>query len=369
MSGVILRPGDPAPWFKVASLANPNYAFNSVAGRYVVLGFLGSMGRHEIQDAWRKLIVERQLFNDQRIALFGISVDPEDQAQSRIMDDLPGIRFFLDFDLAVSRLYGVADAPTSNGQNVSYRPQWIVLDPMLRILAILPLNESQKLGAYLAKLPPTDLHSGTEVPAPVLIVPRIFERDFCQSLIALYKNGESEDSGFMRESEGKTVAVTDYGFKRRRDHHITDESVRDAARARMIRRLVPEIRKAFQFQVTRMERYIVACYEAVTDGHFRPHRDDTTKGTAHRRFAVSINLNAEEYEGGDLRFPEFGSRTYRPPTGGAVVFSCSLLHEATTVTRGTRYAFLPFLYNEEAAKIREQNNAFLGEGVSAYRME
>ena len=27
------------------------------------------------------------------------------------------------------------------------------------------------------------------------------------------------------------------------------------------------------------------------------------------------------------------------------MFSCSLLHEATRVTRGRRYAFLPFLYD------------------------
>ncbi len=77
--------------------------------------------------------------------------------------------------------------------------------------------------------------------------------------------------------------------------------------------------------------------------------------TAHRSFAVTSNLNAEEYEGGDLRFPEFGDRTYRAPTGGAVVFSCSLLHEATPVTKGKRYAFLPFLYDEEAKVIREAN--------------
>jgi predicted 2-oxoglutarate/Fe(II)-dependent dioxygenase YbiX len=70
---------------------------------------------------------------------------------------------------------------------------------------------------------------------------------------------------------------------------------------------------------------------------------------------VTINLNADEYEGGDLRFPEFGPRTYCAPTGGAVAFSCSLLHEALPVTRGTRYAFLPFLYDDAAAEIRRAN--------------
>jgi hypothetical protein len=82
-------------------------------------------------------------------------------------------------------------------------------------------------------------------------------------------------------------------------------------------RLVPEVHKAFQFQATRIERYLVACYEAQTGGHFRPHRDNTTKGTAHRRFAVSIVLNAGEFTGGHLAFPEFGRMLYAPPLTGA----------------------------------------------------
>jgi predicted 2-oxoglutarate/Fe(II)-dependent dioxygenase YbiX len=308
------------------------------------------------------------MFDDKRIALFGVTVDPQDQSQNRIADDLPGIRFFLDFDLKVSRLYGAAQVALEDGQKLGYRPQWVVLDPMLRILAVAPLSDASTLRDYLKALPNPDLHSGVEAPAPVLLLPRVFERDFCRKLIEQFETGTSEESGFMREQDGKTVQVADYSFKRRRDHHIEDEALREAARARIMRRLLPEIRKAFQFRVTRMERYIVACYDAEVSGHFRPHRDDTTKGTAHRRFAVTINLNAEEYEGGDLRFPEFGSRLYRAPTGGAVVFSCSLLHEATPVTRGRRFAFLPFLYDEAAAKVREANNPYLGEGVGAYQM-
>ena len=43
--------------------------------------------------------------------------------------------------------------------------------------------------------------------------------------------------------------------------------------------------------------------------------------------------------------------------GGAIVFSCGALHEVTPITRGRRYAFLPFLYGEEDAARREKNNA------------
>jgi predicted 2-oxoglutarate/Fe(II)-dependent dioxygenase YbiX len=122
--------------------------------------------------------------------------------------------------------------------------------------------------------------------------------------------------------------------------------------------LVPEIRNAFQFAATRIERYIVAYYDAADGGHFKPHRDNTTLGTAHRKFAVTLNLNLE-FDGGELRFPEFGPRTYRAPAGAAIVFSCSLLHEATPVTSGRRYCTLPFLYDESGEQVRRENLKFV----------
>ena len=64
---------------------------------------------------------------------------------------------------------------------------------------------------------------------------------------------------------------------------------------------------------------------------------------AHRRFAVSVNLNAEDFEGGTLRFPEFGDQRYCAATGAALVFSSSLLHEALPVTAGRRFVVLGFL--------------------------
>ena len=119
------------------------------------------------------------------------------------------------------------------------------------------------------------------------------------------------------------------------------------------------IQRGLMFAATRIERYVVACYDAADRAVFHPHRDSTTQGTAHRRFACSIHLNGG-FEGGDLRFGEFGPATYRPPVGGAVVFSCALLHEATRVTRGRRYAFLPFLYDEAGAEVLAAYEARVG---------
>ena len=42
-------------------------------------------------------------------------------------------------------------------------------------------------------------------------------------------------------------------------------------------------------------------------------------------------------------FPEYGDYRYKPAAGAAVVFSCSLLHEALPVTRGQRFALLSFM--------------------------
>src|SRR4029077_17539705 len=39
-----LTPGDPAPWFHQRATSNPNYAFDTAAGRYVVLCFYASAG-------------------------------------------------------------------------------------------------------------------------------------------------------------------------------------------------------------------------------------------------------------------------------------------------------------------------------------
>ena len=135
---------------------------------------------------------------------------------------------------------------------------------------------------------------------------------------------------------------------------------------RFNRAVNPELAKAYQYKATQMERFLVGCYRAEDSGHFAPHRDNTTKGTAHRRFAVSINLN-DAFEGGEIGFPEYGPKSFKLPTGTACVFSCSLLHQVSPVTAGERYAFLPFLYDDAAAKIREANNQFLGEGVGEYK--
>lgn len=358
MVKLAFTPGDPAPWFTARTRVNPTYHIDTTGGLYVVLSFFGSAAQPYAQSLLQAATGPlRQYFDDSKCAFFGVSTDPADETQDRLPHMLPGLRYFYDHDLKLSTQYGAL-------AEKRYTPFTLVLDPLLRVFACIPMGDitahNAALERILATLPPLDDHAGVALNAPVLIVPRVFEPSFCRELIGLYEQNGGRPSGFMRVKDGATVGMLDPTFKKRKDFVFEAqpefEPLRAAIRHRLIKRLMPEIAKAFQYEVTRIERYIVACYEGEEGGFFRRHRDNTTPGTAHRRFACTLNLNAEDYDGGELVFPEFGTRTYRAPTGGAVIFSCSLLHEATPVTRGMRYAFLPFFYDDAAAKIRQENS-------------
>ncbi len=360
--------GDPVPDFSCVSSNNPKFHFNTCAGRYIVLCFFGSAQDDKSRKAISFITNDlREYFDDQRISFFGVSIDKSDNELERVQQLVPGIRYFWDYDKNVSELYGAIAAAKGQDEETSssidYRPFTLVLDPNLRVIANISMLDIERhntvLANFIASIPSIDAYAGVELSAPVLIIPRVFEPELCRQLIGLYETHGGGESGSMMEKDGYTIGKIDHSFKRRKDYNIEDKDIRAAIRARIARRIIPEIEKAFQFKVTYIERYIVACYDGNDMGFFRAHRDNTTKATAHRRFACSINLNTEEYEGGNLKFPEFGNRTYRAPTGGAVVFSCSLLHEAMPVTKGKRYATLPFFYDEEGAKIREENSHYL----------
>ena len=360
--------GDPVPLFSAPTHTTHPFQFGAAAGRLVVLSFLGEARREGFSAFHTELQNLRSAFDDERMCFFGVSLDAADFTSGALVENLPGVRWFLDADGAVSRQYGALLG--EGGEPRSYQPFSLLLDQRLRVLAQLPLS-GDGLPHHLARL----LGLARSLPdyapaapglrqAPVLMVPRVFETGFCEHLVRFYHENGSEESGFMRDHGGKTVGVYDYGTKRRRDCTIEDENLRRQCMYRIHRRLVPEISRAYQFTATRMERYIIACYEGEHGGHFRAHRDNTTRATAHRRFAVTINLN-DGYEGGELWFPEYGRQLFKPAPGEAVVFSCSMLHEATPVRSGTRFVFLPFLYDDAAAALRQETEQFLGGNINA----
>ena len=319
--------GQNAPWFTAWTPSNPEFVFDTVAGRYVLLLFL-PMEPEPRTAAIRALAAHQGLFDEAKAVALVVYRDPELTGGLR---DVRGLRWMFDASGAITARFGP-------------EPHWLLLDPTLRVMASAAIDAPDQMFARIAALPAPGDHADVKLHAPVLTVSHVFEPELCEALIALHETDGGQFTGVMRDAGDRTVAVMD-DLKKRRDIWIEDLELQQAIRERLERRLYPMIHRGLGFQVTRIERFLVSCYDAGDGGVFHPHRDNTTQGTAHRRFACSLNLN-DGFEGGDLRFAEYGPATYRPPPGGAVVFSCAMMHEATPVMAGRRYAFLPFFYDE-----------------------
>ncbi len=214
-----------------------------------------------------------------------------------------------------------------------------VLRPNLRIAKILDgLSQADAALAGCAALAPVGGAPVIGAHAPVLLVDEIFPPEFCDFLIDVWRRGDKQDNQVTSQSGDSGNAR----IKQRTDHLIYDDDICNKIHGLLKRRVVPEMNKAFRFDVTRAEVYRIGCYDAESGGHFRRHRDLGAAHVDYRSFAHSINLNTGDYEGGQILFPEFGPGLYQAPRGGGVVFSCSLLHEVLPVTKGRRFTLLTF---------------------------
>jgi len=228
-------------------------------------------------------------------------------------------------------------------------PTAFVLDPNLRVRAALGFDDGAEVAGRVVELVGTltDDGPGREIglQAPLLVVPDVLEPKRCQELIALWESDHTE-TGVESSVDGRRGEQLSATAKRRRDHVVTDPDRSRELAGTIGRRVMPELHKAFAYRATRFEGFKIGCYDAGDGGHFRAHRDNLSPSTAHRRFALTLNLN-DGYGGGHLRFPEYGRDRYRPPQGAALLFSCSHLHEVEPVTSGRRFVLLSFLFGEE----------------------
>jgi hypothetical protein len=317
------------------------------AGRYVVICCFGSRRIGPGEAAIKSVIDNADQFDDVKKSFLGVSIDPSDKVATS-----NGVHYFLDRDGILSRHCGaspIEDVPLGT----QYRVTWTILDPSLHVLAHFHTGpdpaDCEKVFALVRGLPASDGFEACEIPAPILVLPRVFDPAFCDRLAALYDAQQARDSGFMRDN----VEIFDYSFKRRRDYFIEDDEIKKTISKRISLCVIPEIRKLFFMKVTRMERYLIGCYAADEQAHFKPHRDNGQPVTAHRRFALSVALN-EDFSGGELVFPEYSQRPYKIPKGWSIVFPCAILHAVTPVTSGQRYVFLPFLYDELGARMKDE---------------
>ncbi|MGH8932733.1 MAG: 2OG-Fe(II) oxygenase [Egibacteraceae bacterium] len=240
-----------------------------------------------------------------------------------------------DTDGAVSAAYGVTGGTAA-----------FVLDPNLRVMGFARDLDSPEIQALFGGAALDGEPVEVSAQAPVLLLPNVLDEHACAWLIDIWRTQGNVDTGVEASADLRRAETLSDAHKRRRDHTVSDPQVSRRIAGVVGAAIMPEVRKAFAYRATRFEGFKIGCYDASTGGFFRAHRDNLSPSTAHRRFALTLNLN-EDYEGGQLRFPEYGPQRYRPPAGGALVFSCSHLHEVLDVTRGRRFVLLSFLYGDE----------------------
>jgi peroxiredoxin len=247
----------------------------------------------------------------------------------------------LPFRTLVDATGGVFEAYAMSAADVT----GLVLDPAHRVARVFgggaDLAEAM-LGYVSATFPkpPVQRLGGH---APVLVLPRALSDEDCAFLVETWGRpvGVWTSDGFT--SPGYAKEAGDFKIRHAGAYgHMCEYIVRDPALqqfldARLTRRVGREMQKAFQTKVSKREDYRISCYEADAGGILAPHRDNPTPQTAHRRFTITVNLNAGEYEGGELCFREYGEHLYAVERGTAVVWSAALLHEVLPVTRGRRF--------------------------------
>jgi len=224
------------------------------------------------------------------------------------------------------------------------------------------LGKNLQVKHVLRNLPPKELaetafkllmeHKAEQKPAspyitetaPVLIMPEIFSKEFCQKLIDIFHSGPSTNRGVGMKGYAPEV-------KRRQDH-IVGEELRAELDLKLSRAVFAQIERVFGFPVFARENYRIGLYRGEDEGFFHTHRDNYDEPMGYRRVAMTVNLSGD-YEGGGLIFPEFGQQIYRPTQGSAIFFPASIQHEATAVTKGERYVLVGFFHSAEDEMFRQ----------------
>jgi predicted 2-oxoglutarate/Fe(II)-dependent dioxygenase YbiX len=294
----------------------PARFYAHAGGRPIAVVFCGAEGDAEIVDLTRRLAVRHDV---------GLCF-----VVSNGTAGAPGAPTWSDPDGAVAGAYGVAPGELTA----------VVLDPNLRVVGVVVGDGfAERVVKLLAGAAHSERPVEVVAQAPVLLLPRVLGAARRDRLIQVWERNGGTDTGVARAG----TDVLDAAVKQRRDHTVDDRDLLSELTSAIGRRVLPEVGKAFAFRATRFEGFKIGCYDAATGGFFRPHRDNLTPSTAHRVFALTLNLN-DDYDGGQLRFPEYGNQLYRPEPGAALIFSCAHLHEVLDVTAGRRFVLLSFLY-------------------------
>ncbi len=272
----------------------------TVAGNTIILWHVADLAAASDADRMAEFL---SAFEAVEARVFAISTGGDPALVAAL--GVAGVPQLVDEGRSVSRAFGLGD-----------RPGIVVVEPggcIAMIEAGAGFRDALELCQEIfdrSDASPPPAH------APVLVIENVFDPETCGALMAMWESGQKLDNA-VAVGAGE-AGRADMSVKRRSDVHVADRTLYERLGTRIVSRVFPEVERAFQAKMASFELPRVGCYESAAQGFFGRHRDNRTPHTAHRLFAMTVNLNTGTYEGGQLRFPEFGRRLYQPGPGGRV---------------------------------------------------
>src|SRR6266571_686312 len=347
-----MRPGDFLPFFRLLDAYHQPVELHTLGGKRSVLFFL--------PDDEPLLKKFAQHLDKNREALTALSLDAllivpaSSERLKHLIQQLPFPHFIAsDYQGELSRALGFYDAGANR-----VTPRAVLLNPNMQAIQVYAGFAPEDFSIILEDARLAFANTGSpEMPnhAPVLVVPNVFSPELCREVIEHWRQGkrfEGLAGGGQKPQYRPNSKI--------RTHCIVAGDMLGRIDETLSRSLFPEIRKVFNFDVAFREPYKIGCYESEKGGFFEPHRDNMDHIVRYRRYAMSLNLN-DDFEGGEVSFPEYGERLYKPAAGSAVIFSCSMVHGATKVTQGRRFVLVGFLHGSEQEKLRRRLRHAAGE--------
>lgn len=341
-TALLLRPGDRVPDFALPSLDGKLrkliWSFTGQPVALIVADDLRSLDGEQLAG----LVQSCAAAATTPVVLAGTAVAQAPALWDKLGGDRNGL-LLLDPERRVVMAL-LSQGGVGFGQAGGSRTRVIVLDPNQRVAATFetrPLLAARDSIAAVADGVRAN-GGGDQIirtaMAPVMVLPRVLEPDFCQQVIRLWHKGDHQDTGVS--SRYGNVGIAE--LKRTEDYMVTEPMMQKAISDKLAYRIGPELVKVFAFdREFTFDAHVILSYSAEGNHFFSAHRDNGAPTTVDRAFAVSLNLN-DDFEGGELVFPEYAGVKVSPPAGAAAIFSCSVLHQALPVTRGRRFVLTTF---------------------------
>jgi hypothetical protein len=155
-------------------------AFDSFPGRAIALAFVGSADDPGTRAALQTMAARQSLVETGKAAFFAVVSEPGSNAWSAIETRFPSVRFLWDGE-SLASAFGAARA-------------WVVLDPMLRVIDVAPLEDHDRVLRRLDRTAAPSQAFGACAPAPILTLANVLEPELCRHLVDCFR---------VRGSQGK----------------------------------------------------------------------------------------------------------------------------------------------------------------------